>query len=316
VVVTTGWLPLRDPPVADRSFYNSRRYVRDVWAPGELAHRVGSKDLFIIGTGLTMIDVAVTLSGRGHTGRIYTMSRRGLIPQTHGPSTPPAPFPPVDQLPGTARALLHWVRGEARAAVQEGGDWLGVLDALRPMTAALWQRLPLTERQRFLRHPGPFWETHRHRVPTEVASVLDQMRANGQLIRLSGRIVRYDEGRESVRVTIQPRNQTEQSVVEVAAVINCTGASVDCRNDRPPLLESLVARGLAQPDPLGLGLVSDADGALLDAQGQPSPGLFTVGAYRKGAIWETTAVPDLRVQAAALARHMLPIDAEPATPPE
>ncbi len=301
IVISTGWLPLRDPPVSDPAFYRGKRYVRDVWSPGELANRVGSDALLIVGTGLTMVDVAVTLSGRGHTGRVYTISRRGLFPQPHGPSKVPAPFPPVGELPLTARALTGWLRAEVRAAAKDGCDWRGVVDALRPITTALWQRLPVSERRRFMRHPGPYWEVHRHRVPTEVAAVVDRMRASGQLVHLSGRILGYDEGRDSVRVTVQPRDQAERSIVEVAAVLNCTGASIDCRDARPPFLESLVTLGLIQPDPLGLGLTCDADGALLDPTGKRSPGLFTVGAYRKGNSWETTAVPDLRMQAAALA---------------
>jgi len=50
-----------------------------------------------------------------------------------------------------------------------------------------------------------------------------------------------------------------------------------------------------------LGLDVDADGRLLDRRGEPSRSLYAIGPIRKGSLWETTAVPEIRVQAAELA---------------
>ena len=38
--------------------------------------------------------------------------------------------------------------------------------------------------------------------------------------------------------------------------------------------------------------------------GQVVPGLYVVGPPRKGTLWETTAVPEIRGQAAALAQRL------------
>ncbi|MDB5371088.1 MAG: hypothetical protein JWP20_2646, partial [Roseomonas sp.] len=65
---------------------------------------------------------------------------------------------------------------------------------------------------------------------------------------------------------------------------------------------ALLRRGLARPDPLGLGLdVTGPDGTLRGADGQPVPGLRLVGALTRGALWEITAVPEIRIQAALAA---------------
>ncbi|HWY24061.1 MAG TPA: hypothetical protein VNX47_04035, partial [Nevskia sp.] len=61
-------------------------------------------------------------------------------------------------------------------------------------------------------------------------------------------------------------------------------------------------------DALGLGLLTDAQGALLDRDGQASTWLYTLGPARKGQLWETTAVPEIRVQAQALARRLLQLE--------
>ena len=64
-------------------------------------------------------------------------------------------------------------------------------------------------------------------------------------------------------------------------------------------------QGLARPDPLFLGLDVDPQGALIDYKGKPSPSLFTIGPTRKGQLWETTAVPEIRQQAEHLAEHLV-----------
>ncbi|RYD26598.1 MAG: hypothetical protein EOP87_22515 [Verrucomicrobiaceae bacterium] len=56
---------------------------------------------------------------------------------------------------------------------------------------------------------------------------------------------------------------------------------------------------MAQPDRLGLGIEITPD--FMDG----ADPLHTVGSLRKGALWESTAVPELRMQSAELARHLL-----------
>jgi trehalose 6-phosphate synthase len=67
----------------------------------------------------------------------------------------------------------------------------------------------------------------------------------------------------------------------------------------------MLARGLIHPDPLFLGLMTGRNGAVLNYLGQPSNRIFTLGSVQKGMLFETTAVPELRVQAKALAKELL-----------
>ena len=90
-------------------------------------------------------------------------------------------------------------------------------------------------------------------------------------------------------------------------MINCTGAASDYRRINDPLLNYLRERGLARPDPLGLGLATTRELHLLGADGNPSARLFAAGPMTKGEAWEITAVPDLRTQAASLADHLAAI---------
>jgi uncharacterized NAD(P)/FAD-binding protein YdhS len=68
---------------------------------------------------------------------------------------------------------------------------------------------------------------------------------------------------------------------------------------------NLLESGRIRPDPLTLGLEVEANGALVIATGVASRRLYTLGPPRKGSLWETIAVPELREQAQALARQLL-----------
>lgn len=167
VVLAIGNFPPADPPVADPSFYADGRYARDPWAEASL--EVAADDpVLLIGTGLTMLDIALALEDRGHRGLMYAVSRRGLLPQAHRHSetAPPHHERPatLDHWACTAVGILRGLRLEVREAGRRGVDWREVITSIRDETPALWQRLSRDQRARFLRHLRPYWETHRHRA--------------------------------------------------------------------------------------------------------------------------------------------------------
>jgi uncharacterized NAD(P)/FAD-binding protein YdhS len=88
-------------------------------------------------------------------------------------------------------------------------------------------------------------------------------------------------------------------------VLNCTGPESNHRRLNDPLVRDLLARGVVHPDPLHLGLTTDANGRLEDATGRTPHALYTLGPCRKGSLWETTAVPEIREQAVALAELLV-----------
>jgi uncharacterized NAD(P)/FAD-binding protein YdhS len=62
----------------------SERFVADPWAPGALDGVAAEEDVLLVGTGLTMVDVAVTLARPGRV--LHAVSRHGLLPQEHLPA--------------------------------------------------------------------------------------------------------------------------------------------------------------------------------------------------------------------------------------
>ncbi|NUO15499.1 MAG: phytanoyl-CoA dioxygenase family protein [Planctomycetaceae bacterium] len=303
-VLALGNFPPADPRIEDDSFFRSERYIAHAWSNNAVS-RIGNTDpLIMIGSGLTMLDLAVELDARGHRAPIQCLSRHGLKPQRHRPYEPWPPFLKAGDAT-SARDLLHRVRVEAALAMSQGKDWRAVIDSLRVQTPGIWKSLPLYEKRRFLRHVRPFWEVHRHRVAPHVADVIDRRMGAGLLEIFGGRLRALRETPTGAEAVYMPRRESKLRSLQGAFVVNCTGPEGDFRKLRHPLVDSLLEHGLARPDRLGMGLDVAADGALMDAWGEASSWLFTLGPLRKGALWETTAVPEIRVQAAELARRLL-----------
>ena len=308
VVLALGNFAPADPQVDTPEFYRSPRYVRDPWSAGALDVVQPGEPVLLIGTGLTMLDIALDLQARG-AGRMLAVARRGLLPLPHrSPSVPPASdHRPPDILtgPATALAYLKAVRAHVARLAAAGVDWREVIGSLRPITPQLWARLGVRERARFLRHLRVYWDVHRHRTAPELDAALRGHTAAGRLAVVAGRVLRYGADEDGVTVTLQRRGASTPELVRVARVLNCTGPDADVRRLSEPLIASLRDRGLLMPDALGLGVETADDGALLDRHGLPSRVLHHVGPLLKARYWEATAVPELRVHAERAASSIL-----------
>jgi uncharacterized NAD(P)/FAD-binding protein YdhS len=306
VVLALGLLPGEYPIRRPLPFYRSPRYLHSPLLPTVLSGVNKTDDILIVGAGLTAVDIIVQCRQLGNRGVIHAMSRRGLRPQAQRrglESYPPFLF--AESLPATVRETLRAVRGEVRRAAARGWDWRAVVDSIRPVSATLWQGFSGTERSRFMRHLRPFWEAHRHRIPPETAAIVAEMEAQGRLVYHAGRLVSLRDTGEGVAAIIRTRGTENFSALRVAKVINCTGPRTDYSKYQHPLLINLLARGLIGHDPLALGIAALPTGEVCRYGGGPVGWLFTLGAPLKGILWESTAVPEIREQARALADRLV-----------
>ncbi|MBF2051659.1 MAG: FAD/NAD(P)-binding protein [Elainella sp. C42_A2020_010] len=310
VVLATGNFPAGLP--APLNYLSQKPYLRNAWSWNAVAQLNPDAAVLLVGTGLTMADMVISLYQQRHRGPIYAVSRHGLLPQRHQPTVARSACVDLEHGPATIRGLFQQIRQEIKAAACNGQDWRSVVDGLRPITQSLWQKLPLTEQQRFLRHVKSYWEVHRHRIAPEVANVLDQLIQSGQLIHYAGRIQscqplnQPEHGPEhGINITLRLRGTSQTITFTVDRIINCTGADCDYRRIQHPLFASLQEHRLIRPSALAIGIDTDANGAVIDADGNASSYLYTLGTARKASLWETTAVPELRVQAQDLAKEIL-----------
>lgn len=314
LVLAVGHYPPAHPPGLPAEFVASGQYVRDPWAPGALDALPMHAPIMLIGTGLTTVDVALDLRSRGIRS-VVAVSRRGLLPRSHDPGVAPAEpghRPTGIESESTAIGYARAVRRQIRA-LAEVGDWRQVIDSLRPITPALWGRLSHKERQRFMRHLRPFWEVHRHRASPETGAAIGALLKSGWLEIVAGRLRHAERRNGVVHVTVAVRSSGETRDVEAGAVINCTGPASDVRRAGDPLLDELFHWGQARPDPLGLGIDVAPDGAIVRSNGEPSRVMYYVGPLIRARDGEGTAVPELRMHAARLARTILDSIPSPAS---
>ena len=274
------------------------------WENPSSWNAVPDSTILILGTGLTMVDAAIALSESGHRGPIVALSRRGLLPQAHC-RVDLAPIAETElPSPATLAPVLHWLRARTRDEMQSGGDWRSVIDGLRPHVQAIWRAMPSQSRRRFLEHVRPWWDIHRHRMAPEVETKIRALQGSGQLRILAGHIVEVNAKRDGASVSIRPRASKAVVHLEVSRIVSCRGLMSDPRRSSNPLVAQLLAEGYARIDPLGIGLDVDNDCAVVDARGRASNRIFAIGPMSQAAFWESIAVPDIRLQAASLARRL------------
>jgi len=288
------------------------QYTSNPWA-GSLSFTPGDSVL-LVGTGLTMADV--TLAAAADTNdqiTIHAMSRHGLTPPSQtqfSQNTCKADGASMLRAASfSALTLLRSVRELADDTERRGGDWRETITLIRSLAPQLWQRLPAREKRRMLRHIRPYWDIHRHRLPSQTLARMHHLRRHEKLNIHAGRLMEFElvpaaDARTKVRVTWRPRGSDEPRTMLVDRVINCTGPDYNIRRSQDPLMRSLLAQGLAVADPLNLGLRTGAYGALVNAEGNVAPNLFYVGPMLRADHWETTAAQELRGYAERLAGYL------------
>jgi len=271
------------------------RLIRNPWgsearaAVAELAAYDG--DALLVGTGLTMVDLVLSLDAAGFRGNIVALSRRGLAPRAHA-DFEPAPVEEREVPKGSVRALWRWLR---RRGAEVG--WRAAIDSLRPHSQGLWQSMGPEEQRRFMRHARPWWDVHRHRIAPQVAATIARLVGERRLEIVAGRVISVRPSAGELEVQIRRRRSGNLETMGFAYAFNCTGPLHSIERSKDPLLRSLLDAGEVRPDHLGIGL--DVDG-----ESRAGERLWALGPLTKGRYWEIIAVPDIRDQAAAVAEDI------------
>jgi uncharacterized NAD(P)/FAD-binding protein YdhS len=309
VVLATGEKP---PGVAwaPESLRRSAFFVPDPWAPGAIdvvrRDAAGPAEVLLVGTGLTMVDVVLSLTGPSQRAdrRIHAVSRHGALPQRHADQLQLAAIPEIDDWGSDledyrTRAKEHLARVE-----QATGDWRPAVDGLRTVVQALWQRLSEEDRTEFLRTDASAWGRVRHRMPPGSADLVAALRESGTLTLAPGEIADAEPlTGGGLRVTLK-----DGSVREVGWVVNCTGTSTVVRPELDPLADDLLTPragvSLARLSTAGLGFETRG-GRLIDSADSTEAPIWTLGSVRRGELFESTAIPEIRTQAAQVAAAVL-----------
>ena len=305
VILAFGNFKPPHPSVGDMSFTSSDKYFQDPWSSALYDSLDPEDSIFIVGTGLSMIDVALHLHNHGHRGKISAISTRGLLPAVHKLGFSYPAF--ADELMKTDRItdILKIVRRHMKSADTNGSNWRAVIDSLRPATQKIWLDLPMAEKRYFKQHLSRYWNVARHRVPAEAAAVLDEMQSMGTLEILKGRLngIQLNEGTFNIKFS----TLGEEHNVNADVLVNCIGSEANFSRIDSQFVKNLIARRHIRPDELAMGIDATPDGRVIDKNDAPSNVVFTLGTALKGILWESTAIPEIRSQARDLALKLLAV---------
>ncbi|BAQ16672.1 hypothetical protein GL4_1214 [Methyloceanibacter caenitepidi] len=221
------------------------------------------------------------------------MSRRGQLPREHAAK---GVVPKEMAIPATKSLarLTTSVRIACEAAEAYGTPWQAVINGLRASVPGIWRQLSVAEQARFIRHARPFWDAHRHRLPSEVHRQLQSELDEGRLRLMRARVLDVDASETGFTVSFKPRGVASVERLNVDLAFDCRGYKPELRS---PLIGSLIDENLARRDPHDLGLTVEPDGRVLGLLGKPTPGLYALGPLGQGTLWEITAVPEIVRQA-------------------
>lgn len=302
IVLATGNLAPNTPRSSAPWLVDSSCFAADPWSSSAFDELDKDAPVILLGTGLTMVDIALRLDDRGHSGALTAISRHGRMPTAHCFGGTWMPFIEPDRAL-SPYALLRLIRGEAAKALSQRVPWQRVIDAVRPAIARVWHGWSPAERAQFLRHLRAPWDVHRHRMAPRIAARIEALMARGQLKVIAGRLSGCTDRDGGIRAIVQKRGTRETIALDAAQIVNCTGPRSDFNDIAIPIFGDLKRRGLIKPDALGLGLETQ-DCAVVGAAGHVSPWLYAIGPLTRPAWWEVTAVPEINAQIDHLVRDL------------
>jgi uncharacterized NAD(P)/FAD-binding protein YdhS len=291
-----------------------------------LAEIPADDDVTVIGSGLTAIDVVLSLAARGHTGRISLVSRRGVLPavrqrQVHyelGHFTP-ARFRAMaargetctlEEVLGTMRAELvdagvspadvgrevFSVEAEDPISrlrrqfesVGEAGLGMRILQRAVPDTGPdVWPLLPEQDKDELLRGHYRTIMSLCCPMPPSSAATLLSLADSGQLEVVRGlREIVADPG-GGFQVLTEGGNRKAAVVVNA---VNAPGHKIPVKAD--PLVSSLVQAGAAELHPRG-GVHVERATSRLTVDGRPDSRVYALGDLAAGSLFFTFGVPSL-----------------------
>jgi len=282
-------------------------YVRNPWSFTGTQRR---GDVVCVGSGLTAMDVVATLNENDFRGTIHMVSRHGLTPHVENTLALAADPAELQLDVSSPVRLLRSMRRAARRLEDAGSDWRCVAESIRKISGRIWSGWSIAQRRSFLRHLEAYWSVHRYRVPPPTYENWKNLRRCGRLKMHRGMIARAEPIDQGLCVQIASNAGVE--TVTAGTVVNCTGPESNWRFSDDPLAIALQARGIVRPGPLSLGIDCTPEYRVIDAGGLAHTSLFAIGSLLRGLLYETTAIPEIRGQAALLAATIVAAqDVEP-----
>jgi uncharacterized NAD(P)/FAD-binding protein YdhS len=255
-------------------------------------------DVTIIGSGLTMIDALILLHYNSFSGQIHIISPHAFIPQSHMETNSPSakPFLEKNKSYGLLE-LFSLVNKQFKAAKNENLNTQNIIDVMRPHLQSIWLNFSLLEKYQFLSHLRHKWGVARHRAPNQSMDVFNQLINSGTIKLIKGRVFNIETKDKSFEISYK-NSESNDLTFKTDLIINCTGPQSNYNEIPSLLVQNLIKNNIIEPDSINYGINASKNGEI-------SPNVYTIGPPLKGILWESTAIPEIRLQAKELASKII-----------
>lgn len=297
VLALGNFLPAH-PHSKSKDFISAENYFQNAFHPDLTQHFVRKKNITIVGSGLTMIDLLISLHHHSYAGKITIISPHAYIPQAHNNNPLPNVKPFIEEHKiYRLTEILSIVNAQLKKAKKETLNPHSVIDAMRPHLQFIWLNFTLFEKQQFLRHLRHKWGVARHRAPAQTMAVFNEMLSAGSINLIKGRI--YDILKTGNEFEVfYSDSKSKQQTLKTECIINCTGPESNYLKTPSILVQNLIKNKLLEPDLVNYGIKAGKNGEI-------ASNIYTLGPPLKGVLWESIAVPEIRLQAKELATKII-----------
>lgn len=266
---------------------HTEQVVRDIWRE-PFSKRFD--EVALIGTGLTFYDAALSILRERPGAKLIGISRNGLLPQPHLKQRAPA-LPVPERVRASASAIRNYLD-------EAGPRWREAQDGIRHDLQEIWNEFTESEKAEFLARHFRWWNALRHRSAPEIDEAIHARIDEGRI-----EIVAADVRSVSMRGQRIQIELGDGSTREVDQIVNCCGNQLVATQG---LISELVDSGLLRRGPLGLGVSCDPKTLRLkNGVGEVQENLFGIGPILVGELFETTAIPEIRVEADLIAKEII-----------
>lgn len=296
ILALGNFLPAH-PHSKSKDFIGSENYFQNAFHTSLIQNLATKKNITIVGSGLTMIDVLINIH-HSYAGKINIISPHAYIPQAHNNNPLPNVKPFIEEHKiYRLTELLSIVNAQLKKAKKESLNPHSIIDAMRPHLQFIWLNFTLFEKQQFLRHLRHKWGVARHRAPAQTMAVFNEMLSAGSINLIKGRIYDILKTGNEFQVFYSD-SKSKQQTFKTECIINCTGPESNYLKIPSILVQSLIKNKLLEPDSVNYGIKADKNGEI-------APNIYTLGPTLKGVLWESIAVPEIRLQAKELATKII-----------
>jgi uncharacterized NAD(P)/FAD-binding protein YdhS len=293
-----------EPPAAlpgSEALAEHPAWMGDPWQPIEQRLPGQGGSIVVLGTGLTTVDVIISLRALGWVDSIHAVSRHGWFPHAHFRGIEYPDFPPagLDLAELGLEKLVALVQQHCTLLHERNANPAIIVDKMRPHTQRIWSHFAREERLAFAKQYAARWSVFRHRIAPNIHAQITSSQLTGQLQVQAAGIERVEASGSQVVVHLDSGERHAGDLV-----INATGPAIRLTASRSLLMQNLLRRGLVTPDDTDMGVRVNPDHAVISGAGR-SRLLLALGPMLRGTLWETIAVPELRAQARRVAETLL-----------